>query len=97
MRRKRSDAASLDYIFHGFFRTGEQSLNRPIAPVTYPACEAVLNRMLLYERAETDALHPTANHDVANDMQVIAHALSPTSIARAPVQRDCDQHSTERT
>jgi hypothetical protein len=40
-------------------------------------------------------LHPPAHDNMTNDPA--AHATSPASITRAPVQRETDQRSTERT
>jgi hypothetical protein len=52
-------------------------------------------RFMLNKGAISDALHSPAHNNMANN--VIAHASSPASITRAPVQRDADQRSTDRT
>jgi hypothetical protein len=51
--------------------------------------------LILDKGAISDALHPPAHDNMAND--AVAHRRSPASIWRAPVQRDADQRSTERT
>jgi hypothetical protein len=51
-------------------------------------------RLLLDKGAIADALDLAAHNDMAND--TAAHASSPASMTRAPVQREADQRSTER-
>jgi hypothetical protein len=50
-------------------------------------------RFVLDKSAIAYALNPAADHDMAD--HAIAHALSPASMTRAPVQRDADHRSTD--
>ena len=66
---------------------------RAVAAIAHPAFEPALERLMLDESAEADALHAAVHQHMADD----AHVASPTSMTRAPVQRESDQRSTERT
>ena len=67
-------------------------LHRTVAAIAHPPLQAALERLVLDKGAKADALHAPVHGDVADR----AHLVSPTSMTRAPVQRDVDQRSTER-
>jgi len=52
-----------------------------------------LTRFIFHKGAIADALDTPAHDDMADDS--IAHAPSPASMTRAPVQRDADHRSTD--
>ena len=81
---------------HGFdsgTRASEDCLDRAIAAIAHPTMQPAPVRLVLDKGPITDALYLTAHNNVAND---VAHASSPASKMRAPVQREADQRSTER-
>ncbi len=96
---KRIDARAEGPAPAGFDRGGdrrrlacEHRLDRAVTAVAHPAAQMTLERLVLDEGAEADALHAPAYRDVADGV----HASSPASITRAPVKRERDQRSTER-
>ena len=96
-RGERPAPAGLDHRrAHVVARTGEHRLDRAVAAIAHPAFEAALERLVLDEGAEADALHAAAHHDVADDPRLFAHASSPASRMRAPVQREVLKRSTDR-
>jgi hypothetical protein len=56
--------------------------------------KAALMCLMLDKGAIAHALDPPACDEVADD--AVAHASSPASTMRVPVQRDADHRSTER-
>ena len=72
---------------------GEHRLDRAVAAVAHPAFDAALERLVLDEGA--DSRRPARGR--ARDMATGRHALAPASMTRAPVKRERDQRSTERT
>src|SRR6185503_3582084 len=74
-------------------RAGKHRLDRAVAPVAHPTCDAALERLMFDKGAETDALHAPTDRDMAQGV----HALAPDSMTRAPVKRERDQRSMERT
>ena len=90
---ERPAPAGFDHVGDHFVVAREHRLDAAVAAVAHPAFEAAPERLVLDEGAEADALHAAAHDHVADD----AHASSPASMTRAPVKREIDQRSTERT
>ena len=88
---RRSAAAGLQHVRDAAGWSDENSLDRAVAPVAYPASEATIKRGALDESAVADALDATADEHVADD----GHPTSPVSLARAPRQRDGAQRAIE--
>src|SRR5262245_45202260 len=87
-------ATSLNHRFNCRTRTGKHGLDRAIATIAHPAVQSASIRFVFDESAIADALNPAAHYDMPNDD--VAHAGSPASTMREPVQREADQCSTER-
>ena len=92
-RQTRAAPAGFDHLGDDARLAGEHRLNRAIAAIAHPALQPAPERLALDEGAEADALHAPAHDHVAND----AHARSPASMMRAPVQRDVLMRSIEHT
>jgi hypothetical protein len=93
----RGDGAAPAHFNHGFdsgTRASEDCLDGAIVAIAHPTMQPPPVRLVLDKGPITDALYLTAYNNVAND--VAAHASSPASKMRAPVQREVDQRSTER-
>ncbi len=71
---------------------GEHRFDRAVAAVAHPALDAGPRRLVLDEGAETDALHPAAEHDVADQR----HRNSPILRTSGPSGRVAIQASNAR-
>jgi hypothetical protein len=80
-----SAPARFDHGFHNCARASKYCLDRTIATITHPTTQPAPARLLLDKGTIADALDLAAHNDVAND--IAAHASSPASTTRAPVQR----------
>jgi hypothetical protein len=74
-------------------RASEHGLDRAVTAIAHPALQATLMRFVLDKSAIAHALNTAADDDMAD--HAIAHAPSPGSMTRAPVQRDADHRSTD--
>jgi len=93
MRGKRPAPARLNRSLNLGCGASEHGLDRAVTPIAYPAPQATLMRFIFHKGAIADALDTPAHDDMADD--AIAHAPSPASMTRAPVQRDADHRSTD--
>ena len=75
-------------------RSREHGFDRTITTVAHPALQAAFTRLVLDEGTVSDPLNPAAHNDMTDN--TIAHANSPASMTRAPVQRDADNRSSDR-
>jgi hypothetical protein len=91
-RTQRTALAGVDHTSDRVRLARKYGLHRSVAAVAHPAFEPAPMRFDFDESAKADALDATMHDDVADD----THAISPTSMTRAPVQREVDQRSTER-
>ena len=92
-RRKRAAPARLDRSLDLGSRASEHGLDRAVTAIAHPALQATLTRFILDKSAIAHALDTAADDDMAD--HAIAHAPSPASMTRAPVQRDADHRSTD--
>ena len=89
---ERPAPAGLDHVGDRRRLAREHRLDVPSRRLRTQPSRPRLQRLVLDEGAEADALHAAVHDHVADD----AHASSPASMTRAPVKREIDQRSTER-
>jgi hypothetical protein len=80
---ERADAARADHSIDRVGRAGEHRFHRSITAIANPAIQIALDRMMLDESAEADALNAAANDHMLDDARIV-HVYVPV-IAASPI------------